>query len=196
MCPEIPPDPYLPAYTTDAAEHHGGRPRPPEPPRGVMSGWAGRPGDDTFPPVLPVCVPTGNHLVACQASCRCGVPGSRCWRRSSRRSFSSRPPQIPKSCLVVRAYVRQGRRTRHAAQTALAWRISAAVWPVDPIGKNSSGSAWRQAAASRHPVVGLCVAGLAGPGMLGPISFSSARSSRAAPGSRASASGTFPWSWL
>ena len=58
---------------------------------------------------------------------------SRHCRRSSRRSFSSQPPQVPNSRWVVRAYTRQGCRTGQLAQTALACRISLACrfrpWP-------------------------------------------------------------------
>ena len=54
-------------------------------------------------------------------------------RCSSRRSFSSQPPQIPNSWWVVRAYTRQGCRIGQLAQTVLACWISLACrfrpWP-------------------------------------------------------------------
>jgi hypothetical protein len=74
---------------------------------------------------------------------------SRSRRTCSWRSSSLVPPHTPCSWWVARAYCRHWRRTRQAAQTAFALATSPAPGPCAAIGKNSSGSASRQA-ADRH----------------------------------------------
>ena len=73
---------------------------------------------------------------------RAPVRGATC----SWRSSSLVPPQTPCSWCVARAYCRHWRRTRQAAQTAFALASSPAPGPCAATGKNSSGSASRQAA--------------------------------------------------
>ena len=89
---------------------------------------------------------------------RCTAPGQairtrrRCPRRSARRSSSERPPQTPASCAVSRAHWRQGSRTGHNVQMALAASTWASAGPVVPTGKNSSGSTSRQRARWRQSI--------------------------------------------
>ena len=68
-------------------------------------------------------------------------------RFSSRRSSSVRPPQTPASWPDSRADSRQSARTGHRPQTRFAASTCSSEGPVVPIGKNSSGSSSRQAAA-------------------------------------------------
>src|SRR4029453_2174967 len=72
------------------------------------------------------------------------------WRRSTRRSSSEVPPQMPLSWVVVRAYSRQACCTSHVRHTALAFSICSMAGPVVPTGKNRSGSVSRQALSSRQ----------------------------------------------
>ncbi|MDX6341681.1 MAG: hypothetical protein QOH87_1819, partial [Trebonia sp.] len=74
---------------------------------------------------------------------------SRSRRACTCRSSSVVPPQTPCSWCVARAYWRHWGRTRQAAQTAFALAVSPAPGPRAVTGKNSSGSASRQA-AERH----------------------------------------------
>jgi hypothetical protein len=74
---------------------------------------------------------------------------SRSLRTCNWRSSSVVPPQTPCTWCVARAYCRHWRRTRHAPQTSFALAISPAPGPCALTGKNSSGSASRQA-ADRH----------------------------------------------
>jgi histidinol-phosphatase (PHP family) len=70
--------------------------------------------------------------------------------RSLRRSSSEVPPHTPDSWLVASAKSRHGVIASHDAHT----RFAAAIWsraePVEPIGKNMSGSLLRQAATARQ----------------------------------------------
>jgi len=66
------------------------------------------------------------------------------------RSCSVVPPQIPWICPVRSANARHSRRTRQVAQIALASAACSRAGPESEIGKNSSGSADRQAATDRH----------------------------------------------
>ena len=68
----------------------------------------------------------------------------------SRRSSAVRPPQMPSACRMVNAKSRHRARTGHEAQTAWARAMSAWARPLAEIGKNSSGSAVRQAARARQ----------------------------------------------
>lgn len=77
-------------------------------------------------------------------SCRT-VRRTQC-RRSSRRSSSVVPPQMPNSWFVETANRRQSARTAHSKQTSLAAVISSNAAPVVPAGKNSSGDIERHAA--------------------------------------------------
>jgi hypothetical protein len=79
----------------------------------------------------------------------------RCPRRSARRSSSERPPQTPASCAVSSAHCRQGSRTGHSVQMALAASTWASAGPVVPTGKNSSGSTSRQRARWRQSIYSL-----------------------------------------
>jgi hypothetical protein len=72
-------------------------------------------------------------------------------RRAAARSCSVVPPQMPWTCSVRSANARHSRRTRQAAQIALAFAACSRAGPEAEIGKNRSGSADRQAAADRHP---------------------------------------------
>jgi hypothetical protein len=74
---------------------------------------------------------------------------SRSLRTCNWRSSSVVPPQTPCTWCVARAYCRHWRRTRQAPQTSFALAISPAPGPCALTGKNSSGSASRQA-ADRH----------------------------------------------
>lgn len=71
-------------------------------------------------------------------------------RRAAARSSSVVPPQMPWSCPVRTANTRHSRLTRQAAQIALAAAACSRAGPDAETGKNSSGSADRQAAADRH----------------------------------------------
>ena len=71
-------------------------------------------------------------------------------RFRARRSSSERPPQTPASWPVSRAHLRQVSMTGQVRHTAFASSICRMAGPVFPMGKNSSGSASRQAARSRQ----------------------------------------------
>jgi hypothetical protein len=75
---------------------------------------------------------------------------SRSRRTCSCRSSSVVPPQTPCICRVASANWRHWRRTRQAAHTSLALAISSLAGPCAATGKNSSGSASRQAADSHQ----------------------------------------------
>ncbi len=70
--------------------------------------------------------------------------------RAAARSCSVVPPQMPWICSVRSANARHSRRTRQVAQIALAAAACSRAGPQSEIGKNSSGSADRQAATDRH----------------------------------------------
>jgi anti-sigma regulatory factor (Ser/Thr protein kinase) len=76
-------------------------------------------------------------------------------RLSARRSSSLRPPQTPASWPLSMAQRRQSSSTPHRRQTCLASSICTSAGPLFPIGKNSSGSASRQAAMLRQSMVPL-----------------------------------------
>jgi two-component sensor histidine kinase len=74
-------------------------------------------------------------------------------RLSARRSSSLRPPQTPASWPLSMAQRRHSSSTLHRRQTCLASSICRTAGPLFPIGKNSSGSASRQAAMFRQSMV-------------------------------------------
>jgi hypothetical protein len=68
------------------------------------------------------------------------------------RSFSVVPPQMPVAWWWSSAQFRHGARTGQARHIRLAWSAWRSAGPAVLIGKNSSGSASRQAAWSRQLV--------------------------------------------
>ena len=74
-------------------------------------------------------------------------------RLSARRSSSLKPPQTPASWPLSMAQRRHSSSTLHRRQTCLASSICRSAGPLFPIGKNSSGSASRQAAMLRQSMM-------------------------------------------
>jgi len=97
----------------------------------------GPPGPRTSP------VPRRRHLHG-------GLPFFLPCLRMDRRSSSVVPPHTPEATLLSRAQARHWTRAGQAAQICFAVSIWRCPGPVLPTGKNRSGSASRQAAASRQ----------------------------------------------
>ena len=97
-----------------------------------------------------------------------------------RLSSSVSPPQTPWSTPDSKAHSRHGSLTGQPRQTSRASAICSIAGPVDPMGKKSSGSLWRQAASSRQLAPAPTEISLRGFGPAGPVAWA-ARRARANP---------------